>query len=141
MQGIFTLGEDSTRAAAEIERLTREITGLDNDLIRLPDLVGEDGNGGREAELAAARAALIEACWKSQVDHKDVHERLHRLPWQEKRLLREGAGRGGGQHFGLQTLDSLTAQATTVFQDAATLEIAIAPISFDRFAGLEASRS
>jgi hypothetical protein len=41
----------------------------------------------------------------------------------------------------LQTLDSLTAQATTVFQDAATLEIAIAPISFDRFAGLEASRS
>lgn len=141
MQGIFTLGEDSTRAVAEIERLTVEIAGLDNDMVNLRrNLVGEDGTGGREAELGAARTALIEACWKSQVDHKDAF--MHAFTgFRGKRadfctkLLAE-AGRNTSE---LKTLDALTAEAATVFQEAATPETAIAPISFDRFPGLEAS--
>lgn len=141
MQGIFTLGQDSTRAVAEIERLTGEIAGLDNDLVNLRrNLVGEDGAGGREAELAAARAALIEACWKSQVDHKDTFMSAFTGFRGKKsdfctKLLAEAEGNTSE----LKTLDALTAEAATVFQDAATPEIAIAPISFDRFAGLEAS--
>ncbi|MFL0415713.1 AAA family ATPase [Sphingomonas sp. 179-A 2A2 NHS] len=141
MQGIFTLGEDSTRAVAEIERLTGEIAGLDNDMANLRrNLVGEDGTGGREAELAAARAALIEACWKSQVDHKDKFMDAFTGFRGKKgdfctKLLVEAESNTSE----LKTLDALTAEAATVFQDAATPEIAIAPILFDRFAGLEAS--
>ncbi|MFS8048094.1 AAA family ATPase [Rhizobium sp. BR 314] len=141
MQGIFTLGEDSTRAVAEIERLSGEIAGLDNDIVNLRrNLVGEDGTGGREAELAAARAALIEACWKSHLDHKDafVHAftgfRGKKSDFCTK-LLAEAEGNTSE----LKTLDALTGEAATVFQDAAMPEIAIAPISFDRLAGLEAS--
>lgn len=141
MKGIFTLGEDSTRAVAEIERLTNEIAGLDNDMINLRrNLVGEDGTGGREAELTAARAALVEACWKSQVDHKDAFRdaftgfRGKRGDFCTKMLAE--AERNTSE---LKTLDALTAEAATVFQDAATQETAIASISFDRFPGLEAS--
>lgn len=73
MQGIFTLGEASTRAVTEIGHLSAKITELDQEIDRLRrHVVGEDGTGGREAELAAAREALIEACWKSQVLHKDA---------------------------------------------------------------------
>lgn len=141
MQGIFTLGEDSTRAAAEIERLTGEIADLDSDIVNLQrNLVGEDGTGGREAELAAASAALIEACWKSQVDHKDAFINVFTGYRGKKsdfctKLLAEAESNTSE----LKALDALTAEAANVFQDAATPEIAIAPISFDRFAGLEAS--
>jgi wobble nucleotide-excising tRNase len=141
MQGIFTLGEDSTRAVAEIERLSGEIAGLDSDIINLRrNLVGEDGIGGREAELTAARAALIEACWKSQIDHKDAFMDAFTGYRGKKsdfctKLLAE-AERNSSE---LKTMDALTAESATVFQDAAMPEIAIAPISFDRFAGLEAS--
>lgn len=141
MQGIFTLGEDSTRAVAEIARLTGEIARLDNDIVnRRRNLVGEDGTGGREAELAAARAALIEACWKSQVDHKDVFMKAFSGFRGKKddfctKLLAEAQCNTSD----LKTLDALSVEVATVFQDAATPEIAIAPISFDSFAGLEAS--
>lgn len=141
MQGIFTLGEDSTRSAAEIERLTGEIAELDRDIVNLQrNLIGEDGTGGREAELAAASAALIEACWKSQVEHKDAFMNVFTGYRGKKsdfctKLLAEAKGNTSE----LKALDALTAEAATVFQDAAMPELAIAPISFDRFADLEAS--
>lgn len=141
MQGIFTLGEDSTRAAAEIERLTNEIAELDNSMDNLRrNLVGEDGTGGREAELAAARDALIEACWKSQADHKDAFKDAFSGFRGKKgdfcmKLLAEAENNTSD----LKPLDALIAEAATVFQDAATPEIAIEPISFDNFAGLESS--
>lgn len=141
MQGIFTLGEDLTRSVAEIERLAGEIAGLDNDMANLRrNLVGEDGTGGREAELGATRAALIEACWKSQVDHKDAFVNVFTGYRGKKsdfctKLLAEAEG----NFSELKALDALTAEAATIFQDAATPEIAIDPISFDRFASLEAS--
>lgn len=141
MQGIFTLGEHSTRAAAEIERLTGEIARLDDDLVNLRrNLVGEDGSGGREAELAAARTALMEACWKSQVDHKDAFvEAFTGFRGKKDDFCTKLLIEADGNTSELKALDVLTAEAATVFQDAATPEVAIAPISFDRFAGLEAS--
>ncbi|WP_430258270.1 AAA family ATPase [Neorhizobium sp. IRS_2294] len=141
MQGIFTLGEDSTQAVAEIERLSAEIARLDSDIVNLRrNLVGEDGTGGREAELAAARSALIEACWKSQVDHKDAFMDAFTGYRGKKsdfftKLLAE-AERNISE---LKTVDALKAEAATVFQDIATPEIVIAPISFDLFASLEVS--
>lgn len=139
MQGIFTLGEDSTRAAAEIERLTGEIETLDADLASLRrNLVGEDGNGGREAELAQARAALVEACWKSKVEHDGVFLGAftglrNRKPDFCSKVVSEAASNTAD----LRSLEELTADAATVFQDAATVEAAIAPLSFDAFPGFE----
>ncbi|MCF1465036.1 AAA family ATPase [Agrobacterium vitis] len=141
MQGIFTLGEDSTRAAAEIERLSVEIAGFDNDIVNLRrNLMGEDGTGGREAELAAAHVALIEACWKSQIDHKDAFmDAFTGFRGKKSDFCAKLLAEAEGNVSELKTLDALTAEATIVFQDAAMLETAIAPISFDRLADLEAS--
>lgn len=141
MQGIFTLGEDSTRAVTEIERLTGEIAGLDKDMVNLRrNLMGEDGAGGREAELAAARNALIEACWKSQGDHKDAFlDAFKGFRGKKSDFCTKLMAESEYNTSELKSLDALTAEAATVFQDAATPEIEIVPISFDRFASLEAS--
>ncbi|MBK8631793.1 MAG: AAA family ATPase [Sphingomonadales bacterium] len=126
---------------AEIERLTAEIAGPDSDIVNLRrNLVGEDSTGGREAELVAARVALIEACWKSQVDHKDAFiGAFTGFRGKKEDFCTKLLAEAEGNTSELKTLDALTAEATTVFQDATTPEIAIAPISFDRFASLEAS--
>lgn len=141
MQGIFTLGEASTRAVTEIGHLSAKIIELDQEIDRLRrHLVGEDGTGGRKAELAAAREALIEACWKSQVLHKDAFINAftgHRGKKSDfcTKLLAEAEHNGSE----LKTLDALTAEVAAVFEGTATTEIAITPIVFERFASLEAS--
>lgn len=139
MQGIFTLGEDSTRAAAEIERLTNEIAELDTSMGNLRrNLVGEDGTGGREAELAAARDALIEACWKSQTDHKDAFkDAFSGFRGKKSDFCTKVLAEAEGNTSELKPLDALMVEAATVFQDAATPEITIEAISFDNFARLE----
>ena len=139
MQGIFTLGEDSTRAAAEIERLTGEIAMLDADLGNLRrNLVGEDGNGGRQAELAQSRAAFVEACWKSKVDHDAIFLDAftgvrNKKPEFSNRVIAEAEGNTAE----LRPLTELTADAATVFQGAAVVELTITPVSFDAFPGFE----
>lgn len=138
MPGIFTLGEQSTQAAADIERLSQEIEAIDRQLAGLRlQLHGEDGAGGRQGELTAARAALENACWKSQQDHKDKFEaafaghRGGRAAFCDK-LVQQAAVEG----VDLRTLDDLVAQAATVFQSAAPVEGTIAAISFERLTEL-----
>lgn len=138
MAGIFTLGEESTQAAADIERLSQEIATIDRQLASLQrELQGEDGMGGRQAELTSARTALENACWKSQQDHKDKFEtafaghRGGKAAFCDK-LLQMAAVEG----VELRSLDELLAQATTVYQSTAPAEATIAPISFDRLSDL-----
>lgn len=139
MPGIFTLGEESTQAAADIARLSEEIEALDRQLAGLRvQLQGDDGNSGRQGELAAARTALELACWKSQRDHKDKFEAAftgHRgsRPAFCDKVLQEAAVEG----VDLKTLEELTAQAKTVFQSAAPVEALISVVSFDRLAAFD----
>lgn len=141
MRGIFTLGEDSTRAVAEIGNFLGEIARLERDIVNLRrNLAGEDGTGGREAELREAYAALVEACWKSHLDHKDAFVYAFAGSRGKKRDFCEKLrAEAEGNTSELKTLDALKTEAATVFQAAAMPEIEIAPISFDRLAGLEAS--
>ncbi|MBF0888344.1 MULTISPECIES: AAA family ATPase [Gluconobacter] len=139
MPGIFTLGEESTQAAADIARLSQEIEAIDRQLAGLRvQLQGDDGNSGRQGELAAARTALEHACWKSQQDHKDKFEaaftghRGGRVAFCDK-VLQEAAVEG----VDLKTLEELIAHAETVFQSAAPVETSIPAISFDRLTGLD----
>lgn len=139
MQGIFTLGEDSTRATAEIERLTGEIAALNADLGNLRrNLVGEHGNGGREAELGQVRAALVEACWKSKVDHDAVFlEAFTGLRNKKPEFCNRVISEAANNTAELRSLEDLAVDAATVFQEAATVEEDIEPPSFDAFPGFE----
>jgi wobble nucleotide-excising tRNase len=75
LKGIFTLGEDSTKAVEEIESLQEQIGKLDREIDGLRQkLEGDDGTGGSRKDLADARSLLDEACWKSQQAHKAVFE-------------------------------------------------------------------
>lgn len=138
MPGTFTLGEESTQAAADIARLSEEIEVIDRQLgsLRL-QLQGENGAGGRQGDLTAARTALENACWTSQQNHKEKFEtafaghRGSKAAFCDK-LLQEARVEG----VELKTLDDLVAHAATVFQSAAPTEGPIATISFDQLTEL-----
>lgn len=138
MPGIFTLGEESTQAATDITRLSEEIKTIDGQLASLRlQLQGENGTGGRQGDLTAARTALENACWTSQQNHKDKFEtafaghRGSKTAFCDK-LLQEARVEG----VELKTLDDLVAQAVTVFQSAARAEQPIPAISFNRLVEL-----
>lgn len=138
MPGIFTLGEESTQAAGDIARLSQEIETIDRQIANLRlQLQGENGTGGRQGDLTAARTALENACWTSQQNHKDKFEgafaghRGSKTAFRDK-LLQESRIEG----VELKTLDDLVAQAAAVFQSAAPVEALIPVIAFDRLAEL-----
>ncbi|OUI97452.1 hypothetical protein HK15_02945 [Acetobacter orientalis] len=141
LKGIFTLGEDSTKAAVEIESLQQQISKLDREIDGLrQNLEGDDGMGGCRKNLADARSLLDEACWKSQQAHKAVFEQAMTGYRQSKvafcnKVLNEAAENKSD----VATLEDLTARAATVFQDAMPLEAIIQPIAFTAFTALEKS--
>ncbi|MCL8382941.1 AAA family ATPase [Xanthobacter aminoxidans] len=132
LKGIFTLGEDSTKVVEDIGSLQNEISKLDREIDGLRrNLEGEDGEGGRRAELKAARVLLDDACWKSQQSHKATFEEAMTGHRQSKvafcnKILKEA----GQNKSDLLSIEDLTARAATVFQWATTQEPSIAPITF-----------
>lgn len=141
LKGIFTLGEDSTKAVEEIENLQQDIGKLDREIGELRQkLEGDDGTGGSRRGLADARSLLDEACWKSQQAHKAVFEEAMTGHRQGKvafcnKVLKEAAENKAD----LATLEDLTARAATIFQEATPQEVPIPPIDFTIFRALEAA--
>lgn len=140
LKGIFTLGADSTKAVGEVERLQTNIEKLDLAIDGLQrNLTGGDGAKGRYAELANSRDALEDACWESQKTHKEYFQngftpnRGNKAAFCDK-LLHELDSNAAE----LAELDDLKVEAATVFQAATPPEPAIASISFDGFASIEA---
>jgi len=141
LKGIFTLGEDSTKAVEEIESLQQDIGKLDREIGGLRQkLEGDDGAGGSRKDLADARSLLDEACWKSQQAHKAAFEEAMTGHRQGKvafcnKVLKEAAENKAD----LATLEDLTARASTIFQEATPQEASIQPIDFTSFPALEKS--
>jgi len=141
LKGIFTLGEDSTKAVEEIGSLQQQIGKLDREIGGLRQkLEGDDGTGGSRKDLADARSLLDEACWKSQQAHKAVFEKAmtghrHGKVAFCNKVLKEAAE----NNTDLATLEDLTVRAATVFKDATPPEAAIQPIAFTAFPTLEKS--
>jgi len=141
LKGIFTLGEDSTKAVEEIESLQQKIGKLDHEIGGLRQkLEGDDGTGGSRRDLADVRSLLDEACWKSQQVHKAVFEKAMTGYRQGKvafcnKILKEAAENKAD----LATLEDLTARALTIFEDATPQEASILPIAFTSLPDLEKS--
>lgn len=139
LRGIFTLGEDSTKSAEEIERLQGEIGKLDREIDGfIRNLEGDDGSSGRRHELRNARAQLEEACWTSQQAHKGAFEEAMAGHRQSKaafcdKLVAEAASNASE----LLALDTLTSRAETTFRTDATEQAPIAPIDFSGFQDME----
>ncbi|WBY18000.1 AAA family ATPase (plasmid) [Erythrobacteraceae bacterium WH01K] len=139
LKGIFTLGEDSTKNAEEIERLQGEIGKLDREIDGLiRNLEGDDASGGRRQELRDARVQLEEACWTSQQTHKGAFEEAMAGHRQSKaafcdKLIAEAENNASE----LVHLDTLKSHAETTFRTDATEQAPIAPIDFSGFQDME----
>ncbi len=140
MRGIFTLGEESIRAAEEVSRLQAEISKITREIDSLGrQLNGEGGAGGRCAELLAARSALEDACWESQRSHKGAFEVAftgHRGSKSAfcSKLLAEHQTNSAD----LVAHTDLTFQAATVYRSSALTVATIDLPSFDGLALIEA---
>ena len=141
LKGIFTLGEDATKSAEEIEQLQTEIRKLDREIDGLKlNLEGGDGSGGRRQELGNAKSQLEEACWASQQTHKGAFEEAMTGYRQSKtafcsKVVEEAASNSSE----LLALDTLISRAETTFRGDASEQTPIAPIDFSGFDEMEAS--
>ena len=141
LKGIFTLGEDATKSAEEIEQLQTEIRKLDREIDGLKlNLEGDDGNGGRRQELRNAKSQLEEACWASQQTHKGAFEEAMTGYRQSKtafcnKVVEEAVSNSSE----ILALDTLTSRAETTFRADASEQTPIAPIDFSGFDEMEAS--
>ncbi|WP_423821182.1 AAA family ATPase [Salinisphaera sp. SPP-AMP-43] len=71
-KGVFTLGEEDKEAKERISQLTDDIAEeADKELRLTVTLQGDDGNGGKQAEMAAATEELKDACLAQTRKHKE----------------------------------------------------------------------
>lgn len=71
-KGVFTLGGEDKEAKARISKLTDDIAEeADKELRLTVTLQGDGGNGGKQAEMAAATKELKDACLAQTRKHKE----------------------------------------------------------------------
>jgi wobble nucleotide-excising tRNase len=75
VKGVFTLGSEDAALKVRIEELTRNLTSERESEQRLAiTLEGDDGKGGKRAELDEAAKALKAACLKQTRKHEEEFE-------------------------------------------------------------------
>lgn len=70
LKGVFTLGEKHGDIIAKIATAKGELDAIGARIATLTNtLKGEDGNGGKQAELATLEAGFKEKCWAQKQKH------------------------------------------------------------------------
>lgn len=133
LQGVFTLGESQVEAEQQIEELKPKIEKAISDISSLKtQLDGEDGQSGKNKELADLEPALRTKCWKQKQFHDDYFQvafagvRNSAERFKEK-VLAENASNGAE----LRHLNELKAKATTVFSSSIERASSLESLSAD----------
>jgi len=72
LKGVFTLGEKQVGTLTKIETAKAELDSLTAKIENLTQtLEGEDGTGGKKAELSDLEAAIKDKCWVQKQKHDD----------------------------------------------------------------------
>lgn len=138
MKGIFTLGEDSTKTVEEIHTLQADISQLVREIDGLKrNLEGENGIGGRRAELSSARSALEQACWESQKAHKGFDQAFSGQRGSKAAFCSKLLQELKDNKAPVVDLDELKSKAATIFQAATLPQSPIAVPPFDGFEAIE----
>ncbi|MGB6145341.1 MAG: AAA family ATPase [Rhodanobacter sp.] len=119
MAGIFTLGEEQSDTQQKIEaaRAQRESAQTQQNALR-QTLAGDDGQGGKRAELTSLEATIKDTCWRMKVKYDDVfkgpftgvRDKAQKFT---DRVFSEHAANTAA----LKRYDDLAARAATVFGD------------------------
>lgn len=140
VKGVFTLGVEDNNIKDRIRELTEEISEEQREEQRLTTtLEGDDGKGGKRAEMSAATKKLRDACLVQTRKHKGVFKIALKGVMGDSevfrvRLLQERSSNSGVAH----SFDDLTARARTVFVAAPEL---VSPLPSTHSAELKALES
>ncbi len=139
LKGIFTLGEKNEADVQAIEDAKAESDQMEADIQgKKKTLVGDDGTGGKEAELANFESEFEEQCWalkrKYDEDFKDAFKGFRGDKAKFKAKLLEEAE---GNEEELQTLGELKAKCRTVFADNLKKVPDIPPLLYSDLVNLE----
>lgn len=128
LKGIFTLGEKDKDTLDKIEAAKAELDQIKKKIVQLKGVLhGEDGNGGKRAELAALETAFEARCWDLKSKHDDKLQGAFAGVRGKKsafkaRLLVESASNSSAA----VSLTDLENKASTVFGDAPQAAVTLA---------------
>ncbi len=138
LKGIFTLGEEHVEAAKKIEEMKKTMEGMAHTIKGLKHtLDGDDGRGGKVAELKAVEDALNDKCW----NQKKKHDQAFAFAFEgcrssaekfKKKVLEQRTS----NQATVETLEALQKKATTVFGTTPTNQPLLPAIDQGRLAEL-----
>lgn len=138
LKGIFTLGQEHVEAAKKVEELKKKMEEMVQQIKSLKiTLEGDDGQGGKVAELKAVEDALSKKCW----EQKQKHDWAFAAAFEgcrgsaEKFKKKVLAERSSNQAT-VESLDALQKKATTVFGTTPTNQPLLPSIDQGRLAEL-----
>jgi wobble nucleotide-excising tRNase len=120
LKGIFTLGEKDKATLDKIDAAKSELDEIKKKIVQLKGVLqGEDGNGGKRAELIELENAFESKCWDLKLKHDDkLHGAFAGVRGKKSafkaRLLAESASNSSAA----VSLPDLENKASTVFGEA-----------------------
>jgi wobble nucleotide-excising tRNase len=128
LKGIFTLGEKDKATLDKIDAAIAELDEIKKRIVQLKGVLhGEDGNGGKRADLAELEVAFEGKCWDLKLKHDDKLQGAFAGVRGKKssfkaRLLAESASNSSAA----VSLTDLVNKASTVFGEAPQLALTLA---------------
>ena len=124
LKGIFTLGEKDKETLSKIETAREELSNITSTIDTLKKtLQGENGNSGKEAELATLEDEFMEKCWALKQKHdekfKDVFTGVRGSKQAFKDKLLQEASENSSTAV---SFEKLTEKANTVFGETPQTE-------------------
>ena len=139
LKGVFTLGEKNKDVLDEIQTAKTKLDLLKEEGIKLRStLDGEDGKGGKKAELSELESAFEEKCWKLKLKYDEkfqgafVGVRGKKLAFKSKLLSEEK-----NNVADLKRIDELEKKAATIFETTPQEELPISAINYEILSSLE----
>ena len=139
LKGIFTLGEKNEADLKAIEDAKADADELETDIRgNMKTLAGEDGIGGKEAELSTLESEFEGQCWtvKGKYD-EDFKEAFKGVRDKKAKFKTKLLAEVEGNKADLQTLEELKAKCATVFADNLEKMSLIPPLLYSDLVDLE----
>lgn len=119
LKGIFTLGEKDKKTLEAIENEKKKLDELVKEIAKLKNsLEGEDGNGGKQAELDVLETEFESACWDLKLKHDEkLQGAFSGVRGKKKDFRRRLLKEAEDNTADTKTLVELETRAETVFGD------------------------
>lgn len=130
LKGIFTLGEKNVETLVKIEAAKAELNVITKKIENLNfQLGGNDGSGGKMAELATIEELFKSKCWSAYTKHKPKLDQAFEGVRNSKDNFRDRVLKERNNSAVSKSLTELEEKAKTVFGPTPTAEPIIASIN------------